>query len=147
HVPAQEQGGVEVALERAHDRVARTGQLTGDLVGELELRPHYGFSFSRTTADTRLPSARPCTLGMTRDMTFPISLGESAPDSATASPTIECSSSSESCSGMYSSMISASRRSPAARSSRPASAYACAASWRRLRSRWSTAVSSPSEDS
>ena len=58
-------------------------------------------SFSLTAALTRLPSARPCTFGMTSPITLPISLGEVAPDSATASPTIASSSSSESCAGRY----------------------------------------------
>ena len=40
---------------------------------------HYAVSFSLTTALTRLPSARPCTRGITIDMTRPISFGEAAP--------------------------------------------------------------------
>ena len=57
-------------------------------------------SISFTAALTRLPSARPFTCGITSAITLPISLGELAPDSATASPTIARSSSSEICSGM-----------------------------------------------
>ena len=48
------------------------------------------------SALTRLPSARPCTRGITSDITRPISCGDDAPVSATTSPTIACSSSSES---------------------------------------------------
>ena len=70
---------------------------------------------------TRLPSARPFTLGMTSAITLPISFGELAPDSATASPTIASSSSSEICSGRYAPISSASLSSALARSSRPAS--------------------------
>ena len=73
------------------------GELGGDLVGELELGPQ-GVSISFTAALTRFPSARPFTCGITRLITLPISCGEEAPDSATASPTIARSSSSESCS-------------------------------------------------
>ncbi len=53
---------------------------------------------------------------MTWDMTLPISFGDEAPDSATTSPTIARSSSSESWAGRYASMIAASRCSPSARS-------------------------------
>ena len=99
HVAAQEHVAVEVSLERLHDHVPGTGQLRGHVVGELQRGSHYAVSFSLTTALTRLPSARPCTRGMTIDMTLPISFGEAAPVSATTSPTIAWSSSSESCSG------------------------------------------------
>ena len=60
HVPPEEDLAVEVLLERLHDRVAWTGELGGDLVGELELRSQ-GVSISFTAALTRLPSARPLT--------------------------------------------------------------------------------------
>ena len=78
-------------------------------------------SFSLTAALTRLPSARPLTFGITSAMTLPISFGELAPDSATASPTIAPRSSSESCSGMYDAISSASRSSDSASSARPPS--------------------------
>src|SRR3954451_20074700 len=97
-VPAQEDVAVEVTLQGLHDHVARTGQLRGHVVGKLQRGSQVSFSF--TTALTRLPSARPCTFGITSDMTLPISFGELAPDSATASPTIAWSSWSESCAGM-----------------------------------------------
>ncbi len=99
HVAAEEDLAVEVLLERLHHRVARAGELGGDVVRKLQLRPQ-GVSISFTAALTRFPSARPLTFGITRLMTLPISCGEEAPDSATASPTIARSSSSESCSGM-----------------------------------------------
>ena len=100
HVPAEVDLAVEVLLERAHDQVARPRQLGGDLVGELDLLAgHYGVSASCTAELTRRPSARPFTWGMISAMTLPISLGELAPDDATASPTMACRSSSESCSG------------------------------------------------
>ena len=99
HVAAQEDLAVEVLLEGPHDRVAGTGELGGDVVGELELRAHYAVSFSLTRALTRFPSARPLTFGITIAITLPISFGEDAPDSATASPTSASSSSSPSCCG------------------------------------------------
>ena len=67
-----------------------------DLVRELDLDPQ-GVSISFTAALTRFPSARPFTCGITRLITLPISCGEDAPDSATASPTISRSSSSDTC--------------------------------------------------
>ena len=40
-IAAQEHVAVEMTLERLHDRVARAGELAGDLVGELELGPSH----------------------------------------------------------------------------------------------------------
>src|SRR6185503_6994440 len=142
HVPPEEDLAVEVLLKRLHDRVARARKLRGDLVRELDLDPQ-GVSISFTAALTRFPSARPFTCGITRPMTLPISCGEDAPDSATTLPTISLSSSSESCSGRYDEITSASRSSASAASVRPPSRYASAASRRRLRSRWSTSTGSP----
>ena len=71
----------------------------GDLVGELELAAHQPRSASWASAETRLPSARPATRAIDAFMTWPMSLGELAPVSATASATIARSSSSESSAG------------------------------------------------
>jgi len=99
-VPAQVDLAVEVLLERLHDEVLGPCQLGGHLVGKLQLDAHYAISFSFTALLTRLPSARPFTRGITSAITWPISFGEVAPDSARASPTMALSSSSEICSGM-----------------------------------------------
>src|SRR6185503_10749905 len=107
HVPPEEDLAVEVLLERLHDRVAQARKLGGDLVRELDMYPQ-GVSISFTAALTRLPSARPFTCGITRPMTLPISCGDDAPDSATALPTISLSSWSDSCSGRYEEITSAS---------------------------------------
>src|SRR4051812_37684626 len=98
-VAAQEQLAVDVALEGAQDLVVGAAQRGGDLVGELELAAHQPRSASCASADTRLPSARPSTRAIDAFMTWPMSLGELAPVSATASATIARSSSSESSAG------------------------------------------------
>ena len=98
-VAAQEDVAVEALLQRAHDHVVGPRQLGGHLVAELDLLSHYGVSSSFAAPLTRLPSARPWTWGMTIAMTLPMSFGEVAPDSATASATSALSSSSEICSG------------------------------------------------
>ena len=98
-VAAQEQLAVDVALERAQDLVVGAAERGGDLVGELDLAAHQPRSASWASAETRLPSARPATRAIDAFMTWPMSLGELAPVSATASATIARSSSSESSAG------------------------------------------------
>ena len=56
-------------------------------------------SWLRTRAATRLPSARPATLGVTTFITCPMPPGPDAPVSAIAAATIAVSSSSLSCAG------------------------------------------------
>ena len=51
------------------------------------LRTIYPASCSFTSSLTRRPSARPCAFAITADITFPISFGDCAPVSATASAT------------------------------------------------------------
>ena len=97
-VAAQEQVAVDVALERAQDAVAAAAERGGDLVGDLDLAAHQR-SASCTSAETRLPSARPPTFGIAAFMTWPMSFGEVAPDSATASATMARRSSSDSSAG------------------------------------------------
>ncbi len=98
-VAAQEQVAADVALERAQDVVARAGERLGDLVGDLDLAAHQVRRASCASADTRLPSARPATRGIAAFITWPMSFGDAAPVSATASATIARSSSSESSAG------------------------------------------------
>src|SRR5262249_50274995 len=94
-VAAQVQVAVDVALERAQDVVPGAGERLGDLVGDLDLAAHQPRSASCAIADTRLPSARPSTRGIAAFMTWPMSFGDAAPVSATASATIARSSSSD----------------------------------------------------
>ncbi len=97
HVAAQEDVAVDVLVERAEDRVAVAAERRRGVVGDLDLAPHR--RASDTSALTRLPSARPATFGIAAFMTAPMSLGDVAPDSATAASTIARSSSSESSAG------------------------------------------------
>ena len=97
-VAAQVELAVEVRLERAQHGVVGARQLGGHDVVELELRAHQE-SASLTLAETRLPSARPPTLGISTPMTLPMSAGVAAPDSAIASATSASSSSSPSSAG------------------------------------------------
>ena len=78
--------------------VAAAAQRGRDLVGDLDLAAHQR-SASWTSAETRLPSARPPTFGIAAFMTWPMSFGELAPVSATAPVTISRSSSSDSSAG------------------------------------------------
>ena len=87
HVAAQEHVALEVALERAQDGVLGAAQLGRDLVGDLELAAHAQRSASCTSSLTRRPSARPATFAITADITLPISFGDAAPVSSTASAT------------------------------------------------------------
>src|SRR3954470_19790812 len=98
-VAAQEDVGLEIALERLEQRVAAAGQLLGRLVVDLDLGPHAPCSASLTFSETRLPSARPATCAIAPGMTLPMSRGDAAPVCATASATIRCSSSSPSSAG------------------------------------------------
>ena len=97
-VAAQEDLAVQVRLERAQHGVLAAGQLGGDFVGELDLRPHPA-SAARTSPDTRLPSARPSTAAIACFIAMPMSLADAAPLSRTARSTIACSSCSESSAG------------------------------------------------
>ena len=97
-VAAQEHLAGEVRLERAQDRVLAAGQLGGDFVGELDLRPH-PCSAARTRPETRLPSARPSTAAIAWRMATPMSFGRGGAAVATACATIAWSSSSESSAG------------------------------------------------
>ena len=73
-------------------------QLGGDLVGELDLLTHSELR-SRTSAETRLPSARPSTSAIAAFITWPMSFGDVAPVSAIARGTIPRSSASGSSAG------------------------------------------------
>ena len=98
-VAAEEQVALDVLLERAQDPVAGAAQRGGDLVGDLELAAHAQRSASCTRPETRRPSARPATRPIVAFMTLPMSLGDVAPVSASASATSARSSSSESSAG------------------------------------------------
>ena len=98
-VAAQEELALDVGLERAQDLVVGAAEGGRDLVGDLELAAHQPRSASCASAETRLPSARPSTRAIDAFMTWPMSLGELAPVSATAAETIARSSSSESSAG------------------------------------------------
>ena len=122
-------------------RVLGARELRGD--GVVERRAAYAPSRSRTAWLTRLPSARPPTFGITTDITLPISLGPRRPTPRRArrrSPRAR----------RRRAARAGSPRSPAPRpprSRRPRRARLAeglAASRRFLRSRWSTATSSPS---
>src|ERR1700704_6331221 len=91
-VPAQEDVGLEIALERLEHRVAAAREFLRRVVVELDLRPHAPCSFSLTLSDTRRPSARPATSRMATGMTLPMSRGVSSPVSATAAATMRSSS-------------------------------------------------------
>src|SRR5712671_1510717 len=97
-----------------------------------------------TASLTRLPSALPCTLGMSAFMTVPMSLGPFAPDSETASCTSDCSSASDSCRGRKASRMTISAFSLSASSGRPPALYWAAESRRCLMSVWATATTSAS---
>ena len=86
-VAAQEDLAVEVRLERAQHRVLAARQLGGDVVRELDLRPH-PCSAARTSPDTRLPSARPSTAAIACFIAVPMSFADCAPLSRTACATI-----------------------------------------------------------
>src|SRR3954471_20100765 len=96
-VAAQEDVGLEGALERLEHRVAAAGQLLGRLVVQLDLLPHPNAAL--TFSETRRPSARPATLPMATGMTLPMSRGDSAPLSAIASATSRSSSAASSSAG------------------------------------------------
>ena len=98
-VAAQEELAVEVLLERAQDAVAGARERGGGVVGEFDRATHQPLSASWTSAETRLPSARPATFGIATFITCPMSFGEVAPVSATAPATIARSSSSDSSAG------------------------------------------------
>ena len=86
-VAAQEDVAVDVLLDLAQHRVLGARQLAGDVVGKLDLAPHPGAA-PCTAADTRRPSARPPTFGITSFITLPMSFGDEAPASAIASATM-----------------------------------------------------------
>src|SRR5206468_10859958 len=77
-VATQVEVAVQMRLQRPQDGIVGAGELGGDEVVELELSAHQ-LSASRTLADTRLPSARPPTLGISTPMTLPMSCGVAAP--------------------------------------------------------------------
>ena len=78
HVAAQKELAGKVILERAQHGVLTAGELGGDVVGELELRPH-PVSDARTSSETRLPSARPSTAAIACFIDRPVSLADAAP--------------------------------------------------------------------
>ena len=86
-VAAQEDLAVEVRLQRAQHHVLAARQLGGDVVGELDLRPH-PCSAARTSSDTRLPSARPSTAAIACFIAAPMSLARLRAAVATACVTI-----------------------------------------------------------
>ena len=77
----------QMPLQRTQHRVLGARQLGGDLVAQLDLRPHPP-SAALTRPETRLPSARPSTAAITLFIAWPMSLGDCAPLSATARSTI-----------------------------------------------------------
>ena len=92
-VPAQEHLALQLLLQRAQDGVLTARQLGGENVRQLDLRPH-PLSAPRTSADTRLPSARPSTTAIAFPIARPMSFTDSAPLSrTTACSTISLSSS------------------------------------------------------
>src|SRR5947209_5005710 len=97
-----------------------------------------------TASLIRLPSALPCTLGMSAFITAPISLGPLAPDAETASCTSDSSSASDSCRGSNASRMAISAFSLSASSGRPPALYWAAESRRCLISVWATATISAS---
>src|SRR5712692_8814507 len=97
-----------------------------------------------TASLTRLPSALPCTLGMSAFITAPMSLGPLAPDAETASCTRDCSSASDSWRGRKASRMAISAFSLSASSGRPPALYWAAESRRCLMSVWVTATTSGS---
>ena len=101
HVAAQEDVTVQMAFERAQDRVLATRKLCGDGIVELERLAHAVAyeSASRTRAEARFPSARPPDLDMTTFITAPSSRRLVAPVSAIAEATIAASSESPSSAG------------------------------------------------
>ena len=97
-VAPQKHLALQLRLQRAQHSVLTARQLGGDLVRQLDLRPH-PLSAARTSADTRLPSARPSTAAIALPIAGPMSFTDPAPLSRTACSTISASSPSESSAG------------------------------------------------
>src|SRR5207342_3066876 len=70
-VAAQEDLAGQVALERLEHLVLGPGELGGNLVRKLDLGAHQALSASLTFSETRRPSARPPTEGISAFITLP----------------------------------------------------------------------------